>query len=58
MIQATIDGVDKGVTFLTVIPLPDKSFKSGKQGYWGQGKYHTSDGKQYQIQVQIVQLQK
>lgn len=44
---------DKGQE--VAVDAPEKTFKSGKKGYWGQQKAVLS-GKRYQIQVQAVEL--
>lgn len=42
----------------TEMQIPSKTFKSGKQGFWGQAKVQTEDGKRYQVQVQAVEIAK
>lgn len=57
MLEATINDSSNGKE-LSVILLPDKVFSSGKSGYWGQQKFVAPDGKQYQAQVQVVEIVK
>ncbi len=40
---------------VTVIALPPKDFKTGSQGFYGNGKIEIN-GKRYQVQVQIVEI--
>ena len=46
----TLDGVSLGV-----LVLASKVFKSGKEGYFGQGKV-TIEGQRYQCQAQLVAI--
>ena len=57
MLEAHIYDATNGKELLVTL-LPEKTFSSGKQGYWGQQKYTTQDGKNYQVQVQVVQISK
>ena len=53
MLTATIrDDTGKA---LGVLVLKDKTFKSGKQGWFGNGKIEV-DGVRYQAQAQLVKI--
>jgi hypothetical protein len=40
---------------VVVIDLPEKTYSSGKVGFWGQQRFQYV-GKSYQAQVQVVEL--
>jgi len=42
---------------VAVIPLDQKTFSSGKQGFWGNGKVGLN-GNRYQAQAQLVKIEK
>jgi hypothetical protein len=39
----------------TIVAEP-KQFKTGSRGFYGQGKVQASDGRRYQVSVNIVEI--
>ena len=40
---------------VSVLPLPEKDFKTGSKGYFGMGKLSIGE-KRYQVQIQLVEI--
>ncbi len=56
MAKTSIEDVKEAATVNLVNNLQEKEFKSGKLGYYAQGKI-TLDGKRYQSQIMLVEIQ-
>jgi len=54
MITATLQGEGLGQNTLS---LEQKTFVSGKTGFWGQTKLVDEQGNRYQAQIQVVKIQ-
>ncbi len=55
MSEPTLDQVREAATVNLVNNLQPKEFKSGKMGFYAQGKI-TLEGKRYQSQIMLVEI--